>query len=116
MKHLNLIIGGILLVLNVLIGLIVSSYSTFNVCLTSGVIVLSFALIGVLKHAKLRDAFRISLTFIFAFFMIVCLVLGVLSPETFKDNWYIIAIIIILAIEVIALLSASFVSQKVKFN
>lgn len=116
MKHLNLIIGGILLVLNVLIGLIVSSYSTFNVCLTSGIIVLSFALIEMLKHAKLRDAFRISLTFIFAFLMIVCLVMGVLSPSVFKDNWYIIAIIAILVIEVITLLTASFVSQKVKTN
>ena len=116
MKHLNLIIGGILLVLNVLIGLIVSSYSTFNVCLTSGIIVLSFALIEMLKHAKLRDAFRISLTFIFAFFMLVCLVLGVLSPETFKDNWYIVAIIVILVFEVITLLTTSFVSQMVKSN
>ncbi len=116
MKHLSLIIGGILLVLNVLIGLIVSSYSTFNVCLTSCIIVLSFALIEMLKHSKLRDAFRISLTFIFAFLMFVCLVLGVLSPETFKDNGYIIAIIVILVFEVITLLTTSFVSQNVKSN
>lgn len=114
MKHLNLIIGGILLVLNILIGLIVSSYSTFNVCLTSGIILISFALIEALKYSKLRDAFRISLTFIFAFLMIVCLVLGVLSPDSFKDNGYIIAIISILVIEVVILLTTSFISQNVQ--
>ncbi len=114
MKHLNFIFGGILVVFNVLIGIIVSSYSTFNLSLTSGVIVLSFALIEILKHSKLRDAFRVSLTVIFAFLMIVCLILGVLSPETFKDNGYIIAIIAILAVEVIILLTASFISQNVK--
>lgn len=116
MKHLNLIIGGILLVLNILIGLIVSSYSAFNVCLTSGIIVISFALIEALKHSKLHDAFRISLTFIFVFLMIVGVVLGVLSPETFKDNWYFITIIIILVIEIIILLTSSFISQKVQTN
>lgn len=114
MKHLNLIIGGILLVLNVLIWLIVSSYSTFNLCLTISAIVLFLALIGILKHYKLRDAFRVSLTVIFAFLMIVCLILGVLSPETFKDNGYIIAIIAILAVEVIILLTARIISQNVK--
>ena len=113
MKHLNLIIGGIILLLNVLIGLLVSSYSTFNICLTSGIIILSFAFIEILKYSKLRDAFRISLTFVFAFLLIVCMVLGVLSPETFKDNGYIIAIFVILAIEVILLLSARFISQNV---
>lgn len=114
MKHLNLIIGGILLVLNILIGLIVSSYPTFNVCLTCGIIVFSFALIEALKYSRLRDAFRISLTFIFAFLMIVCLVLGVLSPDCFKDNGYIIAIISILVIEVVILLTTSFISQNVQ--
>ncbi len=114
MKHLNLIIGGIILLLNVLIGLLVSSYPTFNICLTSGIIVISFALIESLKYSKLRDAFRISLTFLFAFLLIVCFILGVLSPETFKDNGYIIAIIIILVFEVIILLSARFVSQIAK--
>ena len=113
MKHLNLIIGGIILLLNVLIGFLVSSYSTFNICLTSGIIILSFAFIETLKYLKLRDAFRISLTFVFAFLLIVCMVLGVLSPETFKDNGYIIAIFVILAIEVILLLSARFISQNV---
>ncbi len=114
MKHINLVIGGILLILNVLIGLIVSTYSTFNLCLTSGIIVLSFALIELLKHSKLRDAFRVSLTVIFAFLMIVCLILGVLSPETFKDNGYIISIFAILSVELIILLTASFISQNVK--
>ena len=113
MKHLNLFIGGILLLLNVLIGVIVSSYSTFNVCLTSGIIILSFALIELLKYLKLRDAFRISLTVIFSFLLIVCMVLGVLSPESIKDNGYVVAILVILAIEVIILLSARFISQNV---
>lgn len=113
MKHLSIFIGGILLLLNVLIGILVSSYSTFNICLTSGIIILSFALIEILKYSKLRDAFRISLTFIFAFLLMVCLVLGILSPETFKDNGYIVAIFVILAIKVIILLSARFISQNV---
>lgn len=114
MKHLTIVIGGILLTLNLLIGLLISSYSWFNICVTSGVIILSFALIEALKYAKVSDAFRVSLIFVFVFLMLVCFILGVLSPQSFKDNWYIISIIIIVAIEVILLLSTRFISQNVK--
>lgn len=114
MKHLNLIIGGIVLVLNVLIGLLISSYSTFNVCLTSGIIIISFALIELLKYTKLKDAFRISLTVVFAFFFIVNFILGIISPEKFQDNGYLIAVLIITVFEIIVLLACNAVSKRVK--
>lgn len=114
MKQLNYIIGGILLLLNIIIGIIVSSYSVFNVCLVSGIIILSFVLIDVIKHSKLRDAFGISLALLFSFLMIVCGILGILSQETFQDNWYLIAIITIFIIEILLIVIAKFISYKSK--
>ena len=114
MKHLNLIIGFIILVLNALLGLLISSYSNFNILLTSGIIVISFAMIEVLKYIKLKDAFRISLITIFASLFVVQFILGVISPSRFQDNGCIIAILIIIALELIALLTNTFISQKIK--
>ena len=114
MKRLNLFIGLLLLVLNVVIGLMMTSYTTFNMILTSGVIVISIALIEILKHIKLKDAFRISLSALFVLFLIINYILGILSPERFQDNGYIIAILIIIAFEMIVLMTTSFVSNKVK--
>ena len=114
MKRLNLLIGSVLLVLNVIIGLLLTSYATFNMILTSGIIVISIALIEILKHIKLKDAFRISLSALFALFLIINFILGILSPERFQDNGYIIAILIIIAFELLVLMTTSFVSNKVK--
>ena len=114
MKRLNLLIGSVLLVLNVIIGLLLTSYATFNMILTSGIIVISIALIEILKHIKLKDVFRISLSALFALFLIINFILGILSPERFQDNGYIIAILIIIAFELLVLMTTSFVSNKVK--
>lgn len=114
MKHLNYIIGGILLILNIIIGCIVSSYSVFNVCLVSGIIILSFILIEIIQHSKLKSAFRIALILLYSFLMIACGILGILSQEAFQDNWYLIVIITILIMEVLLLIIANSISQKSK--
>ncbi len=114
MKHLNIIIGLIILVFNALFGLLISSYSNFNILLTSGIIIISFSMIEVLKYIKLKDAFRISLITIFASLFVVQFILGVVSPSRFQDNGCLIAILIIIVIELITLITNSFISQKIK--
>ncbi len=111
MKKGLLIFGIILLISNILIGLIVSSYETFNVCLTSVVIVATTLLLGWLSSSNLKDAFKISLTVLFSFLGFVEFVLGLVAPSQFEDNWYLVIIIVLIIIESLFVISSSLASK-----
>lgn len=111
MKKGLLIFGIILLISNILIGLIVSSYETFNVCLTSVVIIATTLLLGWLSSSNLKDAFKISLTVLFSFLGLVEFVLGLVAPSQFEDNWYLVVIIVLIIIESLFVISSSLASK-----
>ena len=111
MKKGLLIFGIILLISNILIGLIVSSYETFNVCLTSVVIIATTLLLGWLSSSNLKDAFKISLTVLFSFLGLVEFVLGLIAPSQFENNWYLVVIIVLIIIESLFLISSKITSK-----
>ncbi len=111
MKKGLLIFGIILLISNILIGLIVSSYETFNVCLTSVVIIATTFLLEWLSSSNLKDAFKISLTVLFSFLGLVEFVLGLIAPAQFKNNWYLVVIIVLIIIESLFVISSSLASK-----
>ena len=113
MKNLTVIIGVILLMLNVICGLILTGYTLFNVCLTSAVIIITTILLCILQSVKMKDAFAISLGFLFSFMGMVEFVLGCLSPEQFTDNGHFVTIIVLLAIEVSTILICNYISKNI---
>jgi hypothetical protein len=104
MKKYILIIGGVLLVFNTLIGLLVSSYSSFNVVLVDLNIVLSFALFLVLAGLKIESTYKITLAIIFIFTGIIRLIAAFTSDESYQNNPLVIGILIIFAIEILVTL------------
>ena len=48
----------------------------------------------------MSDGYKISLSFIYPFLGLVSIVLAVLSPDKFKDNFYLVGFIFILLIEI----------------
>jgi hypothetical protein len=114
MKKSIAIPGVLLLVINILAGLILSKYSWFNVILSSCVIILFTLLINFLYASNLRTAFRISLISLFLVNGIASFVLSVLSPDSFQDNWYIITILILIALQSIFWVICNTISNKVK--
>ena len=111
MKKTFLIIGLLILLANIAIGLIVSSYSIFNMCASSLVIVANTLLLAFIAKSKIKDAFKIPLTLLFVLLGIIQFVLAILSPEQYKDNWYLIAIIILVIIESIFIVISSVFSK-----
>ncbi len=112
MKKTTIIIAAILLVLNILLGLLLSSFKPFNIVFTSLIILLTGGLIYLLQSIKLKDAFAISLSFLFATIGLIEYILAIISPEYIPDNGYIIATIVLLAIESIILLICNLTSKK----
>ena len=112
MKKAILILGGLTLIVNVLLGLLLSKYDYFNMGVNCGVIALNSALLFCLWQFNLRDAFRISFTFLFSILGIAELVLGCLMPQKLEDNGYLIAIIAILFVEIALFVITNIMSNK----
>ncbi len=113
MKKTILILGGLALIVNVLLGLLLSKYDYFNMGVNCGVIALNSALLFCLWQFNLRDAFRISFSFLFSVLSIAELVLGCLMTQKLEDNGYLIAIIAILFVEIALFVITNIMSNKI---
>lgn len=114
MKRTILLISIIALILNIVLGLLITKYIKFNVCLNSIVIALTTVLILIIGSLKLKGGFYASLVSIFVLFGIIAFILGFFSNGEVKDNWVIIADLIILVISIILIFTAYYISEKVK--
>ena len=114
MKNITLITGIVLLVANLLFGSILSVYPSFNMWLNCGVIAATTVLVYTLSIITLKDAFRISLSMLFGIFGFIAFILGLFAPQQYTDNWYLIAIILIVAFEAIILTIAHIISKTIK--
>lgn len=112
MKNLSIVIGSILLLLNVVFGLMLSSYSTFNWLLNSGIIIVSVVMLYIVSSMELNDGFRVSFNCLFPMFTFIELICGFLAAERFNDNYYLIAIILLVLLQVVMLVSAGYLSTK----
>ena len=114
MKKTILYIGILALVLNIVIGLLLTAYPLFNMALNSIVIVVTTLLIWLSSGNSQRTAFAVSLTFLYSFLGIIQLVLGIFSPARIIDNWMIVAIIALLVFECALLFITRTISKKIK--
>lgn len=57
-----------------------------------------------LQSIRLKDAFAISLAFLFGFLGIVEFILGILSPNHIQNNGYLITTVVLFTFEAIALI------------
>lgn len=111
MKNLTLIIGGIILLLNLAIGMIFSAYKPFNIGLNSAVIVVNTLMLYSLGVAQIKDGFKISLSFLFLIAAAIEFILALFVPKTFKDNSALTMLILLFAGQIVLYTIAYFVSK-----
>lgn len=114
MNRLISILGIVLLIANFLLGCVLSSYSVVNACLNSIVIALALVLLYFTNIATLKNAFKISLRFIFTFVGVVTYIVGFFAPTTIADNWFLVVLLILTIFELILLLVTNYISKSVK--
>ena len=112
MKKTILILGSLALIVNILLGLLLSKYDYFNMGVNCGVIALNSVLLFCLWQFNLRDAFRISFTCLFSILGIAELVLGCLMSQKLEDNGYLIVTIAILFVEIALFVITHITSNK----
>ncbi len=99
MKKIILILGAICIVANFLMGLIVTDYPLFNVCLNTAVLILNSVLLYALAASSVKDGFKISMFLLFPFCGIIEFVLGLFASSGFENNWFLILTILLLFVE-----------------
>jgi len=112
MKRLILITIIILLVVNALLGLLITAYQSTNVYMNSAVIILSGVVLWIVSAVKLKDAFKYSLTCVFGTLGCFEYVLGFFAPTELRNNWFPIMVIALFAIEIIIVLLTNYVTNK----
>ena len=106
-------VGALLLSLNIIVGLLLSAYPIFNICLNSIVIIVFTLMLLSLHKVNLRDAFKVSLTFVVAFAGTIEYIIGFLSKNELADNYIIITDVALCTICVLLIMLANFISSKV---
>lgn len=114
MKTITFIIGLFTLIVNIMIGVIIPAYPMFNVLLNSTIIVIHTLLLLAALCVNLKDAFRISLGYLFSTICISLLIWGFYSIPQFENNISIIAMLAIILSEIVMLIGANYVTNKIK--
>jgi len=102
------------LLVNILCGFLISSYEPFNIGFSSLVILITGGLIYLLQSIKMKDAFVVSLSFLFTILGITEFILTVISPKHIQNNGYIITTIALFVIQTIILIICNSVSKSIK--
>ena len=101
MTKIILSIGSLLIIVNTIIGLLLSKYLSFNWISVDIVLIINTILLYKVSTSKIiSNGFKISLSLVFPLLGIISIILAILSADKYKDNYYLIAFILILLIEI----------------
>jgi len=100
MKKIFIYSGALLLMLNSLLGLILSAYEPFNWVLNDGVILVNIALFNYVAVSNIKDGFKFSMTLFFFVSGLAEFLLGLFMKSYFTDNLLLILLCLILIIQV----------------
>jgi len=112
MKKIILLSCAILLVANLLFGALISFYGWCNVAMSSAVILVTGMLLYLTDTIYLKEAFKVSLIVMFVIAGALEFVFSLIAPNRFTDNWWLILVIFLLAVEVITLIITNTISKK----
>jgi hypothetical protein len=100
MTKIIIYLGSLLVAVNTIIGLLISNYLPFNWLSVDVILIINTILLSKLSTDNISNGYKISLSFIYPVMCIASLILAILSPNEFNDNFYVIAFILILLIEI----------------
>lgn len=112
MKNISIVIGTLLLLLNVVLGLMLSVYPTFNWLLNSVVLLLAIAMLYGVSALTIKDGFRVSLNCLIPMFSLIEVVCGCFARQQWHDNLCLIIILLLWVIQAIVIISAYYLTKK----
>ena len=114
MRKIILIIGILLILLNTVLGLLITNYSVFNFLLADASLLLSMVITYFTTHGKMANGFKIGLSVLFSFTGLMRYLCAVFASESLANNALLIITIGLLFFEIACLGICLMVSEKVK--
>lgn len=115
MKQSIIIIGSILVVVNLLLGLIISAYGCINLVASTVILVLTaVVLILINGRMSLKDGYAVSLNILIPIIGLIQYLIAIFMPSRFSDNWGLIMLLVLTVIEAIILVAANSISTKIR--
>ena len=99
MKKVFIFSGLLLLILNSLLGLILSRYEPFNWIINDFIILINVAFLGYLATSRIKDAFKFGLTLLLFVAGLAEFLLGLFMESYLTDNFLFILICTALIIQ-----------------
>lgn len=100
MKKIFIYSGILLLILNSLLGLLLSAYEPFNWVLNDGVILVNLGLFNYLAVSRIKDGFKFFMTLFYIVSGLAEFLLGLFMKSYFTDNLLLIFLCLILITQV----------------
>lgn len=86
MKNIIIIAYTLLIIANIIIGVVLTSYESFNVWLVTATIAVNAVFSYLIASSKLQDAFKISLTSTFSVILFFQIILAVICHKELSNN------------------------------
>lgn len=113
MKQVVTTLGVIFLLANLAFGLVLDSFDTFNILMSSGTIVFTTAVLMSIEIIKMKDGFKVPLCVINSFCGIVEYIISLVAKNDMSNNWFYVLLIVIIAFQLVLLTATNIVSKKI---
>ena len=114
MKQTVITLGAIFLLANLAFGLVLDSFSMFNLLMSSGTIVFTTATLISIELIKMKDGFKAPLYVINSFCGIAEYIIVLIAKNDMSNNWFYVLLILIVAFQLVLLTATNVTSKKIK--
>lgn len=111
MKKVILVASGLMIIINVVLSLILETYSVPVMIQGCAVVIVGAVMLLLAQLPKLSDAYRYSLTALFSVTTIGEWVVSFFAPRVVSNNWFVIVAIALFVFEVSLLVASNFISN-----
>lgn len=112
MKQIVITIGAIFLFANLAFALVLDSFGAFNLLISSGVIVFTAVILFAIAFLKIKDGFRVPLYVFNSICGFIEYVIALFARNDMKNNWFYVALILIIVSQFVLLITTSITSKK----
>lgn len=115
MKRSIFLIGSILVIVNLLLGLIISAYGCVNLVASTVILVLTAVVLLLINgRMSLKDGYVVSLNILIPIIGLIQYLIAIFMPSRFSDNWGLIMLLVLTVIEAVILVAAKSISTKIR--
>lgn len=113
MKQIVLTLGVIFLFANLAFGLVLDSYDSFNLLMSSGAIIFTTIILMSIELIKMKDGFKVPLYVINSFCGIIEYIITLIAKNDMSNNWFYVVLIIAIAFQLVLLSAANITSKQI---